>query len=143
MKKIHKQIIAKQALCLDKALKKVKLKQNRNWHYKKHVFNLDDTFIDRIKNNNAVFSRAIDSCFTMKASSKAKIIRKLFKHKNFKHRNNSINRGKYYGRDWALWYYGSTFDFKFFITEEIFNPDNSWGDFTPVSKIIELAKKFR
>lgn len=137
MKKIHRQIIAKQAQCLDKALKRIKLKQSLN-HYRREYPELG---LKWMKDNNSVFSNSLDLCRAMKSTKKAEIIRKLFITEDFKHHRNSVKRGKHLGKTLALRKYSQTFVFKFFLTESILGTEGNSINRTFGSAAIQLAKK--
>lgn len=141
MKKIHKQIIAKQAKCLDKALERLNfpLIHDRNRRYGARLL----SYLKVVGENNLVFSRGRDKVAHMSDGNKAKFIRQLFKHKRFSHMDNGgVSHRKSCGRNWALHHHSTCFDFKLELCAAVYTIEGKWS-FSNRDNVIELAQKFR
>lgn len=139
MKKIHKQIIAKQAKCLDKALERLNFPLLRERQHRYCIYGNQQITGE----NNLVFSRACDKVAHMSDGNKAKFIRRLFKHERFSHMDNSGGAyRKPFGSNWALHHHSTCFDFKLELCAAVFTIEGKWS-FSNRDNVIELAQKFR
>jgi hypothetical protein len=143
MKKIYKQIIAKQARCIDKALKRHNFKERRKIYFDRMQRGRDQEFREILGNNHLVFSRAYDQMLGSSDGDKAKALRSLFRTTHFNHwRNNENAMRNKTGRSSALWHYAGDYCLKFHVASQMFPVQRT--EYARTSDIVKLmAKNFR